>query len=70
MLDVKAACLNLDKPVWKKAKYMADQLDCQLFFLFVICLIFIFKAFEIAGKVFFIIVVIMSVFLNTKAKLH
>ena len=30
MLDVKASCLNLDKPVWKKAKYMADQLDLYL----------------------------------------
>ena len=30
MFDAKAACLNRDKPVWKKAKYMADQLDNYL----------------------------------------
>ena len=30
MLDNKAACLNMDKPVWKKAKYMAEQLDLYL----------------------------------------
>ena len=30
MFDSKAACLNIDKPVWKKAKYMAEKLDNYL----------------------------------------
>ena len=27
MADNKAACLNYDMPVYRKARYMADQLD-------------------------------------------